>query len=129
MTLENTNKNTLYLIYDDECPLCRHTAHALNIKKAVGNLVLMNVRESHPLIDSVYARGFDPDLGIVVIYNNQYYFGAEAVSFLALLNSSNKAFNRLMARLLRYRWCANIIYFFVKSTVIILSPDNCVSKV
>ena len=82
MPTQAIDKNTLYLIYD-ECPLCRISAHALNIKKAVGNLILINARELHPLVSSAYARGFDPDLGIIVIYNDQYYFGADAAHFLA----------------------------------------------
>lgn len=109
------DKNTLYLIYDDECPLCRSSAHALNIKKAVGNLVLINAREFHPLVDSAYERGFDPDLGIVVIYHDQYYFGTDAVHFLALLNSSNGTLNRMTAVLFRNRWLAKILYPVVKS--------------
>ncbi len=46
MTTQAIYKNTLYLIYDDECPLCRSSAHSLNIKLAVGKLVLINARES-----------------------------------------------------------------------------------
>lgn len=59
MTTQALDKNALYLIYDDECPLCRSSAHALNIKKTVGNLVLINARESHPVVGSAYAHGFE----------------------------------------------------------------------
>ncbi len=115
MTNLDIDKKTLYLIYDDECPLCRSSAHALNIKKSVGNLVLINARESHPLVTSAYERGFDPDRGIVVIYNEQYYFGADAVHFLALLNSSSSVINRMTALLFRSRLIAQILYPIVKS--------------
>jgi predicted DCC family thiol-disulfide oxidoreductase YuxK len=115
MIAQDKDRNTLYLIYDDECPLCRSSAHALNIKKAVGNLVLINARESHTLVNSAYERGFDPDQGIVVIYNDQYYFGADAVHFLALLNSSNGILNRVTAILFRSRSLATIFYPVVKS--------------
>lgn len=115
MTNPDLDKNTLYLIYDDECPLCRSSAHALNIKKAVGNLILINARESHPLVSSAYEHGFDPDRGIVVIYNDQYYFGTDAVHFLALLNSSNGVINRMTAILFRSRLVARIFYITIKS--------------
>src|SRR5215203_3211040 len=101
MRPQDINKNTLYLIYDDECPLCRSSAHALNIKKAVGNLVLINARESHPLVSAAYVRGFDPDLGIIVIYNHQYYFGSDAAHFLAMLNPSHGKLNAITASLFR----------------------------
>lgn len=115
MTNPDIDKNTLYLIYDEECPLCRSSAHALNIKKAVGNLVLINARESHPLVSSAYEHGYDPDRGIVVIYNDRYYFGADAVHFLALLNSSNSVMNRMTAILFRSRIIGRILYPVVKS--------------
>src|SRR5579872_5543824 len=115
MTTEDIDKNTLYLIYDDECPLCRSSAHALNIKKAVGNLVLINARESHPLVKAAYARGFDPDIGIIVIYNDQYYFGADAAHFLALLNSSNSKLNAITASIFRVKLFAKFLYPIVKS--------------
>lgn len=115
MINQDINQNTLYLIYDDECPLCRNSAHALNIKKAVGNLVLINARESHPLVDSAYDRGFDPDLGIVVIYNDQYYFGSDAVHFLAMLNSPIGMINKMAASIFRTRLSAKILYPIVKS--------------
>lgn len=115
MTTEGIDKNTLYLIYDDECPLCRSSAHALNIKKAVGNFVLINARESHPLVDTVYARGLDPDVGIIVIYNNQYYFGADAAHFLAMLNLSHSKLNAIIAFIFRVKFFAKLLYPVVKS--------------
>lgn len=115
MTPAETDKNTLYLIYDDECPLCRNSAHALRIKKATGKLVLINAREPHPLTHSAYERGFDPDKGIIVIFNDQYYYGADAVHFLAMLNSPLRVINRMAATLLRSRLSAKIIYPLVKS--------------
>lgn len=109
MTNLDIDKMILYLIYDDECPLCRSSAHALNIKKSVSNLVLTYARESHPLVISAYERGFDPDRGIVAIYNEQYYFGADGVHFLALLKSSSNVINRMTAILLRFRLITRMV--------------------
>ncbi len=114
MTTHDFDKNSLYLIYDNECPLCRSSAHALNIKKAVGNLVLINAREAHPLISLAYARGFDPDRGIIVIYNGQYYFGADAAHFLAMLNSSHGMLNAITASIFRIKIFARLLYPIVK---------------
>lgn len=106
----NIDKNTLYLIYDDECPLCRSTAHAFNIKNAVGNLALINAREPHPLVSAAYARGFDPDAGIIVIYHDQYYFGADAAHFLAMLNSSHSLLNKMIASIFRVKLFTRLLY-------------------
>jgi predicted DCC family thiol-disulfide oxidoreductase YuxK len=115
MLTPEIDSDTLYLIYDDECPLCRNSAHALNIKHAVGNLVLINAREAHPLIDATYERGFDLDQGIVVIYHQQYYFGADAVHFLAMLNSPIGFVNKIAATLFSNRLTATILYPIIKS--------------
>lgn len=112
--MTQADKKTLYLIYDDECPLCRSSAHALNIKKAVGNLVLINARESHPLVKAAYERGFDPDRGIIVIYNGHYYFGADASHFLAMLNSPHGFINKITANLFRIHFFATIFYPVIK---------------
>jgi predicted DCC family thiol-disulfide oxidoreductase YuxK len=115
LTTQGIDASALYLIYDDECPLCRSSAHALTIKKAVGNLVLINARESHPLVSAAYARGLDPDLGIIVIYNDQYYFGDDAAHLLALLNSSQTKLNAITASLFRVKSVARFLYPIVKS--------------
>ncbi len=43
-------KNTLYLIYDGDCILCRNSAQAVKIKKSIGNLEIINARSDHPLV-------------------------------------------------------------------------------
>lgn len=58
--------------------------------------------------------GLDPDNGIIVIYNDQYYFGADAVHFLALLNTSTLMFNRITATLGRSRLFTKMGYPIVK---------------
>lgn len=115
MAVQEIDKNTLYLIYDDECPLCRNAVHAVNIKKAVSNLVLINARDAHPLIDLAYHKGFDLDQGMLVIYNNQYFYGADAVHFLAVLDSSSRILNKIMVQLLRSHRLTKIIYPVIKS--------------
>lgn len=114
MTRSCIKKHTLYLLYDGECPLCCHFAHALNIKNAIGNLQLINAREPHPLVSAAYARGFDPDQGIIVIYNDQYYFGADAVHFLAMLNSSHSKLNAITASLFRVKLFVKLLYPIIK---------------
>lgn len=102
--------NTLYLIYDHECPLCRHSAQALRIKKTIGNLVIINAREAHPMIVGAYERGLDPDKGIIVIYQEQYFFGTDAVQLLSALSSHPC----LLTKLLHFRSTATSLYTIVK---------------
>jgi len=78
-------KNSLYVIYDGECYFCNHTAQALRIKKAVGELVLINARESNELVTEVIKQGFDVNEGIVVYYQQKFYHAQEAIFLLNAL--------------------------------------------
>ena len=115
MITDDLDAKTLYLIYDDECPLCRHSAQALKIKQAVGNLVLINARQTHPLVDRAWSHGFDLDQGIVVIYSDQYYYGADAVHFLAMLDSPSNYLNAIVASIFQVKLIAKLLYPGVKS--------------
>lgn len=103
-------QNTIYLIYDDDCILCRQTAKALRLKKAVGNLQTINARTEHPLVYEAIKKGYDLNAGIIVIYNNTFYHGAEAVNLLALLSSPVGLFNRLNAWLFKYKLTTTLCY-------------------
>ncbi len=87
----------VHFIYDRDCPVCTRTALALRIKKQFGKLHLINAREAdsnHPLIREVNARGLDLDEGMVIIVDDHYYHGNEALKFMA---RHGKAQNAVMA--------------------------------
>lgn len=54
---------TIYFVYDGDCPICNYAAHALKISEAVGKLELVNAREqkTHP----VYKEGAVPDNAVM----------------------------------------------------------------
>lgn len=109
------SKQTLYLIYDGDCILCSNSARAIKIKKSVGELELINARESNPLVKKAFENGYNLNEGIVVSYNNQYFYGADAVHFLALVGSHSDLFNRINVRLFKYKWVSQIFYPIFKA--------------
>lgn len=102
--------NTLYLIYDGECPLCRNSAQAIKIKESVGHLEIINARSSHPLVAEAIEKGFDLNEGIVVKHNDHYYSGADGIHFLALISSSSDLFNKINHAIFKYKWLSFIFY-------------------
>ena len=40
------DKNTIFLVYDKECPACNYYCNVLRIRQSVGNLTLIDARES-----------------------------------------------------------------------------------
>jgi predicted DCC family thiol-disulfide oxidoreductase YuxK len=64
--------NTLYLIYDNDCLLCRNSAKAIKVKKTVGHLELIDARTTHQRVTDAFNKGYDLNTGILINYNNQY---------------------------------------------------------
>ncbi len=88
-----------WLIYDGQCPLCRHYALYVNARKAVGELVLVDAREGGPLVEEVRSLRYDLDDGMVLKIGGRYFYGSEALHVLALL-SEGRTFFGLVNRLL-----------------------------
>ena len=114
--ISESQESTLYLIYDGDCILCRNSAQAIKIKKAIGHLEIINARDSHPLVIEALKMGYDLNEGILINYNNQYYYGADAVHFLALIGSSSDTFNKVNRSFFKYKWLARCFYPLFKMT-------------
>lgn len=102
----------IWLVYDGECPICSYVAHALQIRRTVGNLHLVNARESpeHPVLSKVNELGFDLDEGMVLKYRETYYHGEDALHMMSLLGSSQGWFNKINAVLFRSKTLARLCY-------------------
>lgn len=114
INLPNKYNDGIYLIYDHECLLCRQTAKALRLKKAAGKLTTINARTDHPLVNEIISLGYNLNEGIVVLYQNQIYYSSDAIHLLALLSSPSNFFNRINAKLFKYKAIAKSIYPFAK---------------
>ena len=103
-----------WLIYDGECPVCRRYALHLDLKRFLGELVLVNAREGGPIVDEVRALPHDLNEGMVLKIDGRFHRGDAALHALALLSDGRKifgAFNRLM---FHSRASARLIYPLLK---------------
>lgn len=96
-------KYGVWFIYDGDCPICAYAAEALHIKQKFGSLSILNVREisSDPLIDEINRRGLDLDEGMVIYLDSQFYYGKEALKFIARHGKNN---NLLMLLFKSFFW-------------------------
>ncbi|ESQ77850.1 DCC1-like thiol-disulfide oxidoreductase family protein [Asticcacaulis sp. YBE204] len=114
--MSKTDADTLYLVYDGDCPLCRAGAQGFRVNRAVGRLETLDARTTdHPLIAEIKARGFDLNQGIVVAYQGQLHHGEDAMHMLALMGSSSDAFNRFNAWLFRSKARVKWLYPVLKT--------------
>ena len=111
-------QDNAWLIYDGDCPICRRVVEALRVKKAVGELHLIDARENqqHPLIAEINALGLDLDEGLVLKFQQRHYHGQDALHMMALLGSRHGWFNRMNAILFRSRLVARLCYPMMRAT-------------
>ena len=106
------DENTIWFVYDGQCPICSLAAQALQIRKSVGRLELVDARrsEGHPVLSEVNAAKLDLDQGMVMKYGGSLYHGADALHLMALIGSGHGWFNLMNAALFRSKPMARIFY-------------------
>jgi len=115
MHMESISKNKIiYLIYDGECPICNKTAQILQIRKSVGKLEIINARSESAIVKDVKKLGYDLNKGILVIYEDRYYYGKDALNILAIIGSPCDFFNKINMVIFRSKILASIFYPFLK---------------
>ncbi|MBX2823549.1 MAG: DUF393 domain-containing protein [Gammaproteobacteria bacterium] len=100
----------ILLVYDRECPACDHYCRLVRIRESVGELKLVNARDDHPVMAEITAAGLDIDDGMVLKVGSQLYYGADAITALALMGSDSGWFNRLNFLVFRSARVASILY-------------------
>ena len=98
------------LVYDKECPFCDNYCRLVRVREAVGNLKIINARESSAIMDEITASGLDIDQGMVLKLEGQLYYGSDAIHALALFSSRSGIFNRLNYWVFRSRRLSHFLY-------------------
>lgn len=110
--LTGQEQGDIWFVYDGDCPICNHAAHALQIRKSVGRLHLVDARaeKDHPLIRRITSEHLDLDEGMVIAFGGRLYHGADALQVMALLGSRHGWFNRVNALLFKSPGIARFAY-------------------
>jgi predicted DCC family thiol-disulfide oxidoreductase YuxK len=106
---------TIWLVYDQQCPACDYYCNLARIRESVGKLVLVDARNGGPLLDEITAAGLDIDQGMVLKVGPNLYYGPDAIHMLALLGSNTGIFNRLNFWLFRSKAVSRILYPLLKA--------------
>ena len=67
-------------IYDGECPFCNHFAELLEIKSKVTNIKIIDGRKNLKIIKSLLKKGYDIDMGAILLNDNDILHGADAIN-------------------------------------------------
>lgn len=103
-------QSIIKLIYDTECPACDYYCHMVRIREDVGELQLIDAREDSAAMHEVTQRGLDIDQGIVLIVNDQLYYGADAVHALPLLGTRSGVLNRFNYWVFKSKRVSKLVY-------------------
>ena len=107
-------KEEILLVYDKECPACDNYCQVVNIRESVGDLVIINARDDHEVIDEITNLGLDIDQGMVLKMGGQLYYGSDAIHALALISSRSGVFNRVNYWLFKSKRLSKLLYPVLK---------------
>lgn len=103
------------LVYDRQCPLCDFYCRRVRVNTATGGLLLVDAREPGELLTRITAAGLDIDQGMVLKLDNQLYYGADAITALALISSRSGLFNRFNCWIFRSSTVSRYAYPVLRS--------------
>ena len=103
-------REEILLVYDKQCPVCDYYCQVVRIRETVGELKLMDARESSAVMDEITSRGLDIDQGMVLKMGGRFYYGSDAIHALALISGRSGIFNRLNYWMFKSRTLSHIFY-------------------
>lgn len=100
----------ILLVYDRECPACNNYCRVVRIKESIGELKIIDARESSQVLDEITEMGLDIDQGMVLKMGDELYYGSDAIHALALISSRSGIFNRINYWLFLSKRMSRILY-------------------
>jgi len=110
MSTHDPDPGGLWIVYDGECPFCSSYVRLYRLREVTGRVHLIDARTDHPIVEEIRALGLDLDQGMAVKAGGRFYYGAEALQFLAILGAGEGLFNRLNRALFRHPALSRTLY-------------------
>ncbi len=108
-----TSPNAIKIYYDGDCPFCSNYTKYIKLKKNIETVDLINIRNDKALYILMHERGFDLDQGMVVHYNEQYYWASDAINIIALLSEQSGILNRVNKVIFSSKLLSKLLYPFM----------------
>ena len=106
------NETEIFILYDGECPFCSRYVRMTRLSHAMEHVHLLNLREhaNHRLVQEASSLGLDFNAGMVVAHNQQFFHGADAMHYLALITTYSGVFNAIMRMVFRNKRASRLLY-------------------
>lgn len=103
------------VIYDGDCIFCQNYVKLVRLRETVGKVDLVDARSDDPRVAQYQRRGYDLNEGMLFVWNDQIYHGAEAVHVLGLLSSTKGWFNHLNRAIFSSKMVSRLLYPMLKA--------------
>ena len=110
MPMKETQKQSILLIYDRQCPLCDSYCRWVRIRDSIGQLKLIDARQDSDAMKQITDEGLDIDQGMVLKMDDTLYYGTDAIHVLAMISSRSNLFNRFNYFIFRSKILSRILY-------------------
>jgi len=82
------------IIYDGDCPFCQAYVGMVRLQENY-SVELIDAREPHPLVEESTRKGLDLDEGMIVVLEDEFYHGDDAMTRMALMTAESGLLRRL----------------------------------
>ena len=108
-------ENEISIIYDNGCPACCFYISICQIKEKFGKINLIKARENQKILNYIKSMNIDINEGMIVIFNNELYYGSDAINILSILGKKTTFANFITISIFRFKLFSKIIYPFLKN--------------
>lgn len=98
------------IIYDGDCIFCQNYVRFLRLRKAVGDVELLDARSGDPRLEAYWRAGYDLNEGMLFVHRGTVHYGADAVHVLATLTGRHDWLNQANARIFSNPKLARLLY-------------------
>ena len=125
------NPNSISIIYDGLCPICRYATRIYRLKEQYGDIILVDARseKNHPLLHVVNQEKINLDDGMALYINGEMYHGYRAAHIMALHGLSYNTLTHIFIPLFRSKILARLLYPPMKLARRILLKFYNISKI
>lgn len=112
--METKKRRKIQLIYDRSCPACRTYCERIRVNREIGELRLIDARESGNVLNEMSEAGLDINQGLIVKLGDEVYQGSDAVHVLALISSRSGVFGLINYYVFRSAILSKVLYPILK---------------
>lgn len=108
-------KPPIQIVYDGDCPFCANYIRFTRLRRAAGEVELIDARSAHPILAEITRAGLDLDEGMVMKQDGRLYHGDEVVHRLSLMTTGSGPFNALVSAVFASPARSRALYPFLRA--------------